>query len=108
MNQPIDILVCGQLCIDLLPQMDNVPLKDLPTPGQLFDTGPMDISTGGAVANTGLALHRLGVRVKLMSIVGDDLVGQMILSVLNAHNPSLTEYLSVRKDTPASYTVVLS
>jgi sugar/nucleoside kinase (ribokinase family) len=109
MGEPIiDIVVCGQLCIDLLPQMDNVPLKDLPTPGQLFDTGPMDISTGGAVANTGLALHQLGVRVKLMSIVGDDLVGQMILSFLRERDPALTEFIHLRKDTPASYTVVLS
>jgi sugar/nucleoside kinase (ribokinase family) len=69
MREAIDIVVGGHLCLDLIPRMEGVPLEKRLSPGQLFLVGALDISTGGAVSNTGLALHRLGAEVRLMATV---------------------------------------
>jgi sugar/nucleoside kinase (ribokinase family) len=102
-----DIIVAGHLCIDLLPDIENVPLSELATPGRLFEAGVMTISTGGAVSNTGLALHRLGVNVGLMSNVGDDAMGRLTLAFLESRDPALTRYLRLTQR-HGSYTIVLS
>jgi sugar/nucleoside kinase (ribokinase family) len=107
-NEWIDIIVSGHLCLDMIPQMDNVSLEGLPTPGKLFDVGPMTFGTGGAVSNTGIALHRLGVNVRLMATVGDDLIGQAITALLNQQAPALTEMISTQPGKAGSYSVVLS
>lgn len=107
-QRELDIVVCGHLCLDLLPEMASVPLASLSTPGRLFEVGEMRFSTGGAVSNTGLALHRLGAKVRLMSAVGDDLIGRAIRQFLEARDPVLTQFISTRTDEPSSYTIVLS
>ncbi len=108
MNRLIDVIVSGHLCLDLLPSMEHVKLNELPSPGHLFEIGPMTFSTGGAVSNTGLALQRLGVNVRLMSNVGDDAIGHLIRAFLDAREPSLTEWIRVKAGSPGSYTLVLS
>jgi sugar/nucleoside kinase (ribokinase family) len=105
---PIDVIVSGHLCIDLIPAMPGVTIDRIAIPGRLAETGPMGISTGGAVSNTGIALHRLGVNVRLMAIVGDDLMGQAIISYLNSQGPELTRLIEVLPGEPSSYTIILS
>jgi sugar/nucleoside kinase (ribokinase family) len=104
----MDIVVAGHLCIDLLPRMANVQSEGLTQAGKLFEVGPMDVSTGGAVSNTGLALHRLGIDVNLLSCVGDDMIGRMIIEFLNLRDPSLTRLIQVVRGENSSYSVVLS
>ncbi|MCC6613534.1 MAG: carbohydrate kinase family protein [Anaerolineae bacterium] len=103
-----DILVVGHLCVDLIPGMDHVPPKALIQPGRLYEVDAMQISTGGAVSNTGLALHRLGTDVRLMSLVGDDAIGQMITGFLAARDPALAEHITKLPGAASSYTIVLS
>jgi sugar/nucleoside kinase (ribokinase family) len=103
-----DIIVSGHLCLDLIPSMGHVPLHALGTPGRLFEVGSLAISTGGAVSNTGLALHRLGVNVGLMATVGDDLVGQAIISFLEQRDLALSRWIRVQRGQSSSYTIVLS
>jgi sugar/nucleoside kinase (ribokinase family) len=103
----LDVVVSGHLCLDLLPKMGHVPLAALSSPGKLFEVGPMGFSTGGAVSNTGLALHRLGANVRLMASVGNDLLGRAILDFINARDPALTECVDV-KEGASSYTLVLT
>lgn len=103
-----DIIVSGHLCVDLLPDMDHVSPEALLTPGKLTEVGGLGLSTGGAVSNVGLAAHRLGAKVNLMSGVGDDLLGQVILEYLNQRDPALTQGIKVRKGQKSSYTLVLS
>lgn len=103
-----EIVVSGHMCLDLLPDMGNVPLQQLPSPGRLFEVGGMAVSTGGSASNTGLALFQLGVDVQLMASVGDDLTGQTIISVIESYSPALTETITVKTGTIGSYTVVLS
>lgn len=106
--EAVDVIVSGHLCLDMFPEMANVPLSTLSTPGRLYETGALSLSTGGAVSNTGLALHQLGVNVRLMSNVGDDFIGQAILHVIEGYAPHLSEYIRRQSGEPSSYTIVLS
>src|SRR5262249_7487281 len=108
MDRPVDVIVCGHLCLDLLPQMEHIRLNELPSPGRLFEVGALAVSTGGAVSNTGLALHRLGVNVRLMANLGDDFIGRAIRSFLESRDPSLGQYIRTKSDQVSSYTMVLS
>jgi sugar/nucleoside kinase (ribokinase family) len=108
MNTSPDIIACGHLCLDLYPDMPTTPPSALTAFGKLFEIGALSISTGGSVSNTGLALHRLGANVKLLATVGDDLLGQVIISFLKERDPALTEYVRVQPHQASSYTVVLS
>lgn len=107
-TRPIDVVVCGHLCIDLLPAMAQVPLEALNQPGRLFETGGLSVSTGGAVSNTGLALHQLGVNTRLMAIVGDDMIGGMTLEFIRHRSETLPHSIQVRTGLQSSYTIVLS
>ncbi|MFN8563131.1 MAG: hypothetical protein U0703_16320 [Anaerolineae bacterium] len=40
----------------------------------------MGFLTGGSVSNTGLALNRFGVNVRLMASVGDDQIARLIIA----------------------------
>ena len=104
----IDVIVAGHLCIDLIPRMASIPLTAFTQPGRLYEVGAMDVSTGGAVSNTGLALHRLGVNVRLLSCVGDDLIGRLIVDFLNSRDPELVQFISSVEGVSSSYSVVLS
>ena len=104
----VDIVVAGHLCLDLIPQIGNLPLAALTQAGRLFEVGEMHVSTGGAVSNTGIALHKLGIDTALIATIGDDMVGQMIRAVLDSHDPRLSGSLAVRRNHASAYTVVLS
>lgn len=104
----VDVIVSGHLCLDLLPDMGQVPLAALSTPGRLYETGALTLATGGAVSNTGLALHRLGVNVGLMAKVGNDYIGQSIIGVIENYGKNLSRYIRKHSGEPSSYTIVLS
>ncbi|MDX1994049.1 MAG: carbohydrate kinase family protein [bacterium] len=108
MTQELDIIVSGHLCLDLIPAMNHIPPEALLQAGRLLETGPMTISTGGSVSNTGLALNRLGVNVRLVSTVGDDLIGRVIVAFVKDRDPVLGETIRQKHGLPSSYTVVLS
>lgn len=103
-----DVVVSGHICLDFLPDMSSVSLARLPSPGQLFEIGRMQMATGGAVSNTGLALHKLGVPVGFMAKLGDDMIGGLILSLLNGFAPEITRTIHITQGQASSYSVVLS
>jgi len=77
-------------------------------PGRLVVVGPAVTSTGGAVANVGVALHRLGVPVRLVAKVGDDLFGRGLLEALAQHGAHLADDVTVVAAECTSYTIVIS
>lgn len=97
-------LVAGHICLDVIPA---IPAGYALKPGSLIHVGPATVSTGGVVANTGLALHRLGVSVKLLARVGDDLFGDAIRRLIRRHGADDSAFVT---DTagPTSYTVVIN
>ena len=102
------IIVAGHLCLDLHPDLKQIPSKALTTPGKVFEIGELSISTGGSVSNTGITLHKLGVDTSLQTCVGDDMVGQMILEKIKTHDPKLIQNITKLKKHSGSYTLVFS
>ena len=92
--EPFDAVVAGHICLDVIPDLSVHPefrLEALLRPGHLVEIGPAAFSTGGPVSNTGLALHRLGIRTLLMGKVGNDLFGQAVRQIVASYDPHLAE-----------------
>jgi sugar/nucleoside kinase (ribokinase family) len=100
-----DAVVAGHICLDIIPELAH--LREF-EPGRLLEAGPAAFATGGAVANTGQALHHLGVPVRCVGKIGHDLFGQGIRQILSARSPELADTLLVTADEPTSYSVVLN
>lgn len=93
MSSDFDVMVAGHICLDIRPDLSSAerkPFEDIFLPGHLVSCGPVMYSTGGAVANTGLALDRLGVKTRLVAKVGDDLFGKAICQALASHGENST------------------
>lgn len=103
-----DVIVSGHLCADLLPETSNLPLSALSNPGKLYEVNALEIATGGSVSNTGLAMHILGVNVGLMTTVGDDLLGRVIIARLKDRDEQLGSMIAVRDNEASSYSIILS
>jgi sugar/nucleoside kinase (ribokinase family) len=105
-----EAVVAGHTCLDIIPDLSGWEgtLERTLVPGKLVEIGPALTVTGGAVPNTGLALHRLGVTVRLMGKVGDDLFGRAILDHLRRHGEMLADGMIVAGGESSSYTVVLN
>ena len=111
MNNPNKAVVAGHICLDIIPNFDDVPrgkFFDLFQPGLMLQIGPPFFSTGGPVSNTGLALHILGVETYLMGKVGQDMYGQKILSILRGFDEKLTCGMVVEPTETTSYTIIIS
>jgi sugar/nucleoside kinase (ribokinase family) len=107
-NDGAEIVAAGHICLDITPPFTETGAQSAIVPGGLVFVGPPVVSTGGSVANTGLALHRLGIRTRLVGKVGDDLFGRAILDVVRRHGPSLAGGMIVSAGEGSSYTVVLN
>ena len=70
--------------------------------------GPATFATGGAASNTGLAMARLGIDVRLMGKVGDDFIGEMIRQIVASHGRQLAADMIVDPAIHSSYTIVIS
>lgn len=103
-------IAAGHICLDIIPQLNESQSRpeDLFSPGRLVQVGPATIALGGSAANTGLALHRLGIATSMMGKVGDDLLGGTILQALRAQQTALAEGMIVAAGEASSYTVVMN
>lgn len=103
------IISAGHICIDITPVFPSDRsygnLGDLLIPGKLINMEAADVHTGGSVANTGLALKKLGNDVRLMGKVGNDAFGGMIRDILASHGAG---GLIVDEESSTSYSVVLA
>ena len=110
MNTDVGIVVAGHICLDIIPALDaeGRPAREMIVPGRLVKVGAATIATGGAVANAGLALHRLGVPVRLMGKLGDDLLGRSVLDILTRHDAALAADMIVAPGEGSSYTIVIN
>ena len=84
-NRP-RVMVAGHICLDLTPVFPTALRGgSLLAPGKLIEVGKAELHTGGAVSNTGLGLHVLGTRVRLVAKVGRDEFGTLVKSILALH-----------------------
>jgi len=100
-----EVVVAGHVCLDVIPALpEPVALE----PGRLVFAGPAALSTGGAVANVGLTLHRLGVPVRLLGRVGNDVFGLAFRDALGDVDPQLADGISIVDGEDTSYSIVIS
>jgi len=103
------VIVAGHICIDItpvFPDKKTANIGDVLKPGKLIEMGKADVSTGGAVANTGLAMKALGADVTLMGKIGKDEFGDMICGILDRYDASKGMIRS--NEVSTSYSVVLA
>jgi sugar/nucleoside kinase (ribokinase family) len=79
-QRAIDCVVCGTCVADVL--VRPVALDRPVGAGRLFHVDPLEVTTGGIVCNTGVAMQRLGAAVEAVALVGDDLWGDEIVKRL--------------------------
>lgn len=104
------IVVAGHICLDVIPAFKRGAdsLTQLLVPGKLVDVGPAVLSTGGAVANTGLALHRLGVPVRLVGKLGTDAFGDAVCGLLRQQGALLADHMVRDPAVATSYSIVIN
>ena len=102
----VDVVVAGHICVDLIPTLPDLAGGFSYDPGTLLEVGPVTVSTGGCVPNTGGALHRLGSRVRLVGRVGDDPFGGIVRRSLVANG--LDDSIRVIPGESTSYSMILS
>lgn len=103
------VIVAGHICLDITPifpenKVNN--LSEILNPGKLIHMHKADVHTGGAVANTGLAMKILGADVSLMGKVGKDAFGDMVLRILREYDAD-GGMLSMEGES-TSYSVVIA
>ncbi len=103
----MDIAVCGHICLDIIPRWSGSGIEML-LPGHVLEMAGVDVSTGGSVANTGLALFQLGVQPALVGKIGTDDFGKIILEILKKKSHELTKNMIIHNQDSTSYTIVLN
>ena len=76
------VIVAGMVVLDLIPALPADETGFRFRPGVVVRTGPARVAPGGCVSNTGTALHRLGVPVRLLGKIGDDAFGRIVQDLL--------------------------
>ena len=104
---PADVVVAGHIALDILPDMSMLGADQVIDAGKVYEIGTISYSTGGAVSNTGLALHRLGIAVELQAAVGDDWVGRAIIDYARGFGAELGDHIQVVPGGASPYTVVI-
>ena len=102
-------VVAGHICIDItpvIPPQSSHKIEDILAPGRLLNVGDADIHTGGAVANTGIAMKLLGADVTLAGKIGNDTFGDIVASIAGSYGVSSGLIRSSEDST--SYSVVLA
>lgn len=103
------IIAAGHVCLDITPvfeagrQYKNI--GDVLEPGKLINVGAADIHTGGSVANTGLALKKMGIDVELMGKIGNDAFGDTVKKIFGDNGAG---GLIVDERCQTSYSVVVA
>lgn len=103
------VIVAGHICLDVTPVFQTKKadkIEQILSPGKLLQMGEADVHTGGAVANTGLAMKLLGAHVSLMGKTGKDAFGDMIYHILEQYDAADGMIQDERSST--SYSVVLA
>ena len=70
MTKDFDCVLCGSCVADIL--VRPVPLETPIGGGKLLHAEPIEVTTGGIVCNSGIAMARLGMKVAAFSYVGND------------------------------------
>jgi len=99
-----DCVVCGSCVADLL--VRPFPLEAALGRSRTIVVEPIEATVGGLVANAGIAMARLGMRVAALGMVGDDAFGEMFRRRLEGEGIS-THALTTTANAPTTTAIVL-
>lgn len=103
------VIVAGHISLDISPKLDRLQgqktLSDVFSPGKLVEINGTDIHLGGAVANTGLALRKLGADTILCGKIGNDAFGKLLRDILS---PEPGDHIQIDDRYATSYSVILA
>jgi sugar/nucleoside kinase (ribokinase family) len=111
MIPPRRAIVAGHICLDIIPDVSAIEPGTFNAnfrPGHLLEAGAATLSTGGPVSNTGLALHKLGVPVRLIAKVGADSFGHVVTRIIDAIDPELLSGMELDPQAITSYSIIIS
>lgn len=100
------IAVAGYTCLDVIPALGEVGFGL--APGHTRTIGPGRFSCGGAIGNTGLTLARLGLQPRLITILGDDDVGNFLMHQLGRFADVVQLAVKQIAGEASAYSLVLS
>ena len=95
-NKKYDVITFGRSSIDLYSQDIGAPFNDI---------SGFDAFVGGSPLNIAVACARLGANVSLLTAVGNDKIGEFIVSFLNKENVN-THCIPVKKSARSSAVVL--
>jgi sugar/nucleoside kinase (ribokinase family) len=99
----MDAAIFGLIVADLIAQ--PMDLRHPPPPGGLVSMNSLQLTTGGNVCNTAIAMARLGMNVAAAGVVGDDILGKAIIERLSGAGLD-TSCVYTRTEAQTSATVV--
>ena len=76
----MDAAIFGLIVADVI--AEPMDLRQPPKPGGLAFTNSVQLTTGGNVCNTGIAMAKLGMKVAAAGLVGDDVLGSAVTARL--------------------------
>lgn len=103
------MIAAGHVCVDITPAIQGkkvTKINELLIPGKLIEVGEATVSTGGSVANTGLAMKILGGNVSLMGKIGNDAFGEIVRNVFRKYQ--VEDGLLISDSESTSYSVVVA
>ncbi len=103
-EKPIDCIICWSCVVDIL--VRPVPLETSIGGGRLIQVDPIEITTGGIVSNSGIAMSRLGMQAVALSYVGSDQWGNMLRERYRDQGLN-ADHLVTHPEGPTSTTAVL-
>ncbi len=104
MEKTLDCVVCGSCLVDIY--VRPLPLDKPIGVGTLHAVEPIEVTTGGLVCNSGIAMARLGMRVAAFSWLGDDDWATLIRKRCREEGVD-TNYLLTHAECPTGATAVL-
>ena len=105
------VVVAGHTCLDIAPDLTAVPpgqFKQVLQPGRTIQLQGVTLSTGGCVPNTGLSLHKLGVPVRMIGKIGDDLFGQAVQDTIRQAGAQLADDMVIDPSAATAFTIILN
>lgn len=90
--EKFDVVVFSQVFVDVI----FSPIAKLPNPGEEVFCDDFEFTCGGAY-NTAVALSRLGMKVALVSVIGNDFLSNFIKQNLSARSlyPSMSAGMKI-------------
>jgi sugar/nucleoside kinase (ribokinase family) len=107
----MDAIIAGHVCLDVFPDLTALTPGQFDSsfqPGRLIKSGPVHLTAGGAVSNTGLALNLLDIKTRLIGRIGNDLFGSALRQILADHGTDLDKSLFIGTESSTSYSIVIN